>query len=165
MKVLFSILTLSLSLGVFTPAYGFEDLESFDSADETRFDRVNVPVGNIQTAHDLAAPTIKKKYFDKTIAIGLSPNEMKNLNVESGQLLEIQAGDRDVVASVYRVTGSASPPHATINLSPAAAAKLQVKSGDIVVVHHMSDESVPEITTKPTVINFSTRVNTQQSGL
>lgn len=147
-------------------AWASESVKGFDTDEGARFNSVSVPVGMVQTQKDLqtdvALETGKKMqthrdYFDKVIAIGLSPNEMKNLNVEAGELLQVGAGDKQVMASVYLVTGNASPPLATINLSPAAAEKLNVKPGDTVVVQHPGDESLPDMVSKPTDIDTSTR--------
>ena len=155
--------------------WSLESLKGFDTDQEARFNSVSVPVGMVQTQKDLqvdqAKETGKKMharhdYFDKVIAIGLSPNEMKNLNVEAGELLQVGTGATQVMASVYEVTGDASPPQATINLSPAAAEKLKVKPGDTVVVQHPGDESLPDMVSKPTQVeDISTRASDQEGQL
>jgi len=89
------------------------------------------------------------------MAIGLSPAEMKNLGVDSGQILEVIKGGKKVMASVYKVEGALAPAKGTVNLSVAAARKLLVKSGQMVTVQMPGATSMPTLSKKKSSMKFT----------
>jgi hypothetical protein len=138
---------------------GAAPAEGFDTDEFAQVTNVTARINVVQSSPSLHSHSKRQHRpdhsFDNIVAIGLTTVEMKNLGVDSGQILTVESQHNRVAATVFKLAGESKPPTGMINLSTGAARKLRVRAGESVFIHRPGDTAIPEFTKKVDTVKIN----------
>src|SRR5258708_5882968 len=97
-----------VAIGILITSTNFAKAEQpagFDTDEFVQVSNITAKINIVQSSPSLHSHAKKSHVdhsFDNIVAIGLSPVEMKNFGVESGNILTVEAHKQKVAATVFK---------------------------------------------------------------